>query len=185
MQSRGSGARAEREFAEKWLQRSKDYAKFTKYLQLGRELNANIVTSLRNKTKMFDDLAKKLGMSTDELALYEVFTEVPLNTQGGFMKADVLLIKRVEGAIEDVILIENKLSKGTAYTERQIEGFAAIGNGGVMKVRYTPDPGSKGGELKGLTDLTINTNKCFRFDDHGTNNISKVEIEQINFSKLK
>ena len=169
-------ARAEREFAEKWLQRSKEYAKFTKFLQLGRELNANIVTSLQNKTKMFDDLAKKLGMSADELALYEVFTEVPLNTSGGFMKADVLMIKRVEGAIEDVILIENKLSKGTAYTERQIEGFTAISKGGKMEVRY--------GSLRNK-DLSIDTNKCFHFYDHGTSNISKVDIEQIDFSKIK
>jgi hypothetical protein len=170
-------AKAEQEFAEKWLQHSKEYAKFSKYVKLGNELSDNIVASLYGKTKMFNDLAKKLGMSVDKLSLYEIFREVPLNTANGFMKADALLIKRnTRGAIEDVILIENKLSKGTAYTERQIEGLTAIGKGEKMTVRY--------GHLEGNL-LTIDKSKCFRFDDHGTNNIGKVDIEQVNFSKFK
>lgn len=178
--------KAEREFAEKWLQHSKEYSRFTRSLQLGNELSDNIVKSLQGKTKIFNDLAKKLGMSTDELALYEVFKEVPLNTSGGFMKADAMLIKRnADNIIEDVILIENKLSKGTAYTQRQIEGFTAIGRGEKMKLRYVPDPGSKGNKLDKLDEFIIDTKKCFRLDDHGTNSINKVEIEQINFSKFK
>jgi hypothetical protein len=54
------------------------------------------------------------------------------------MKADVLLIKKnALGKIEDTIIIENKLSQGTALTKRQKEGFGAIINGQTsMTIKY-------------------------------------------------
>ena len=63
-------------------------------------------------------------MTVNVSAAYEIVDEIPVNTSGGFMNADVLLIKRggTANKVQDVILIENKLSSNTAFTTRQIEG---------------------------------------------------------------
>jgi len=110
-------------------------------------------------------------------------TEVPLETTNGFMKADVVLIlKNDRGVIQDAIIIENKLSKNTTFTERQKEGFGAILNGQKqITIKY--------GVKKGKTDInnylnasdkiSISKDRIFKISDGGSDNISKVTIEKI------
>jgi hypothetical protein len=92
------------------------------------------------------------------------------------MKADVVLVLRNEDEIiQDVIIIENKLSQGTAFTVRQKEGFGAIINGQTqMNIKYTV-PGLKN------TDnlLNVSKDKIFKIADAGKDNISNVTINKI------
>jgi hypothetical protein len=130
---------------------------------------------------------QKLGMTKSELALYRVYEEVPFNTIGtGFMKADIVLIKRnALNQIDDVIVIENKLSKGTDYTVRQKEGFGLVGTGPIggkdMTLTYAV------GDLAQNSILNIKKAKCLKISDHGSDNIGSVlagDIDFVNFSRL-
>jgi hypothetical protein len=125
---------------------------------------------------LFDELKTQLGKTADELATYEILEETPLNTSGGFMKADILLIKRNAAGtgVTDAIIIKNKLSTGTQLTTRQKEGFGAIIGGQTsMKTNYaTPSLGPN-------IDIPVSNQKIFKIYDHGTDDISKVNIEKI------
>ncbi len=164
---------------QKWIDRSSDLAKFGKVTELGRSLNSKIVDALKQKQgKLFDDLAKTTGIPVQDLQKYDILTEVPLETTNGFMKADVVLIlKNDRGVIQDAIIIENKLSKNTAFTERQKEGFGAILKGQEqMNIKYTPRDTDL---LNGIKSLKISKNKIFKISDGGTDDITKVSIEKI------
>ena len=165
---------------QKWIDRSSDLAKFGKVTELGRSLNSKIVNALRQKQgKLFDDLAKTTGIPVQDLQKYDILTEVPLETTNGFMKADIAFIKinKTTDKIEDVIIIENKLSKSTAFTERQKEGFGAILKGQEqMNIKYTPRDTDL---LNGIKSLKISKNKIFKISDGGTDDITKVSIEKI------
>ena len=165
---------------QKWIDRSSDLAKFGKVTELGRSLNSKIVNALKQKQgKLFDDLAKTTGIPVQDLQKYDILTEVPLETTNGFMKADIAFIKinKTTDKIEDVIIIENKLSKSTAFTERQKEGFGAILKGQEqMNIKYTPRDTDL---LNGIKSLKISKNKIFKISDGGTDDITKVSIEKI------
>ena len=60
---------------------------------LGNDLSNSIKNALAQKNgPLFDNLAQQLGLTTNELAQYEVLSEIPLITTSGYMKADVMLI---------------------------------------------------------------------------------------------
>ena len=164
---------------QKWIDRSSDLAKFGKVTELGRSLNSKIVDALKQKQgKLFDDLAKTTGIPVQDLQKYDILTEVPLETTNGFMKADVVLIlKNDRGVIQDAIIIENKLSKNTTFTERQKEGFGAIlqNEQHTMNVKYSVE----GLNSKKYNKLTISKDKIYRFYDHGKDDINNVNIEKI------
>ncbi|MGV4528960.1 hypothetical protein [Ornithobacterium rhinotracheale] len=161
---------------EKWSK-----SNFFKYnTRLGRSLNDKIVSALKNKQgKLFNELAEVSGIPVKDLQKYDVLTEVPLETTGGFMKADVVLVLREESrkTIKDVIVIENKLNKTTSFTPRQKEGFGAILQNGehTMKVKYNR-PNFDAEKHK---TLTISKDKIYKISDGGTDDISKVTIEKI------
>ena len=164
---------------QKWIDRSSDLAKFGKVTELGRSLNSKIVNALKQKQgKLFDDLAQATGIPIQDLQKYDILTEVPLETTNGFMKADIVLVlKNDRGVIQDAIIIENKLSKSTAFTERQKEGFGAILKGQEqMNIKYTPRDTDL---LNGIKSLKISKNKIFKISDGGTDDITKVSIEKI------
>ncbi|MEP6930837.1 MAG: polymorphic toxin-type HINT domain-containing protein, partial [Flavobacterium sp.] len=166
-----------KEKLETWINRSSKLSNFGEVVALGNSLSKNITDAIKLKSgKLFEDLAENLGLTTKELELYDVLTEVPLVTTGGFMKADVLLIKKnALGKIEDTIIIENKLSQGTALTKRQKEGFGAIINGeSSMTVKYKVD-----WLLPSQGPLSVSKNKIFKIAGAGTDNIANVTIEKI------
>lgn len=162
----------------KWMNRSGKISNFDKVAKLGRSLGRKIVSDLINNKggNIMKVLSKQTGISLEELAKYDVLSEVPLETVGGFMKADAVLIKRnALGKIEDTIIIENKLSSTTAFTVRQKEGFGAILKGQKeMKIKYS---------VEGLTEkdkvLQVSKNKIFKISDGGTDNISNVTVDAI------
>ena len=162
---------------QKWIDRSSDLAKFGKITELGRSLNNKIVNALSNANS---NLLKKFEKITGKnLSEYQIITELPLETTNGFMKADIVFIKinKTTDKIEDVIIIENKLSKSTAFTERQKEGFGAILKGQEqMNIKYTPRDTDL---LNGIKSLKISKNKIFKISDEGTDDITKVSIEKI------
>ena len=151
---------------------------------LGTSLSNKIAVSLGTKSgTLFESLATKLGIAKEELALYELSTEVPLITANGFMKADIMLVKRsTDGSntVEDVILIENKLSAGTDYTVRQKEGWEKVANGQTLDIKY------KAGTLETSDGpLSLNKAKVFKFSDGGTDDITKVSISLVPVDKYK
>lgn len=160
--------------------RSSGFNKFKAFAKLGNELNANIVSDILNNPNgriisLLESKLKKTGLSQ-----YQVFTEVPIMTVGGYMKADVVLIKRgIGNIIEDVVVIENKLSKGTRFTERQVEGFTAIKNeeaSKLMKLQYDVTSQKGGSVLIKNSDLNIPKMNCIKISDHTTNDIANLNV---------
>ena len=151
-----------------------------------KELNNNVFNYRKEEQ---DASIFRIGFIIKEedgknLSEYQIITELPLETSNGFMKADIVFIKinKTTDKIEDVIIIENKLSKRTAFTERQKEGFGAILNGQKqITIKY--------GVKKGKTDInnylnasdkiSISKDRIFKISDGGSDNISKVTIEKI------
>ena len=95
------------------------------------------------------------------------------------MKADIVMIKRTPDGIEDVIVIENKLSQTTDFTTRQKEGWKKIANGEEMKVVYSVD-NNLGEELAKDVPLTISKNKVFKISDHGKAELAQTTLDPIN-----
>jgi hypothetical protein len=59
---------------------------------------------------LFDELKTQLGKTADELASYQILEEIPLNTSGGFTKADILLIKRNAAGLVLPMPLSSKIS---------------------------------------------------------------------------
>ncbi len=79
--------------------------------------------------------------------------------------------------VSDVIIIENKLSKSTAFTVRQKEGFGAILKGQEqMNIKYNL---LDQGLLKAEGPLKVSKDNIYRIYDHGKDNINNVNIERI------
>ena len=169
-----------RKLAEDLAEESGKKGRMMDIFGLGNSLSANIKTVIKAKSGLlFNNLAKELGMTADQLKLYEILDEIPLNTTGGFMKADVMLVKRNAfdaTKIDDAIIIENKLSAGTAFTVRQKEGFGAI-IGGQTEMRIHNDVIGTGLTRNQL--IPVSNQKIFKMFDHGTDDISKVSIQKI------
>ncbi len=123
------------------------------------------------------------GIPLEVLKKYDIFTEVPLQTPGGYMKADIVLIKRGEKRIEDVIVIENKLSQTTDFTTRQKEGWKKIANGEEMKVKYSIN--ENGLTLNANEVLKIEKDKVFKFADHGKAELDNTTISNISVDNFK
>lgn len=168
-----------------WLDYSAGATKFGNVSKKGIELSKNISSAIISRSgKLFDDLANKLGIDPNILKQYEIYQEVPLYTEGGFMIGDIILIKRnaITKNIEDVILIENKLSSGTDYTVRQKEGWKKLTNGEslVVKSNVTGIDGA-GNEaiLQVAESLSSSKVRPIRISDHGETNISNIDISDI------
>ncbi len=76
----------------------------------GRQFGYNVVDKIKAGGKLLQVLADKVGMPVEELKQYQVFTEVPLETTNGYMRADIVMLKVVDEIIVDAIVIENKLN---------------------------------------------------------------------------
>ncbi|MDM1412113.1 hypothetical protein HX038_15360 [Myroides odoratimimus] len=91
------------ELISKWMNRSGKISDFDKVAELGRSLGKKIVNDLINNKQgsIMKALSEQTKISLEELARYDVLSEVPLETVGGFMKADAVLIKRnVRGFVD-------------------------------------------------------------------------------------
>ena len=172
-----------------WTDRSAKISKFGDVVAMGNGLSKNIKTALASQLqnydgKFYNDLAELMGYDINDAVSmekfknyikdFELLEEIPLITSGGFMKADILLIKRTPDGIEDAIIIENKLSQNTAFTVRQKEGFGAIIDGQLsMKTKYVTS------NLAKDLDIPISKDKIFKFNDAGTDNITNVTVSKI------
>ena len=145
-----------------------------------KELNNNVFNYRKEEQ---DAIIFRIGFIIKEedgknLSEYQIITELPLETSNGFMKADIVFIKinKTTDKIEDVIIIENKLSQSTAFTARQKEGFGSILQNGqhTMNVKYSrPNLDPK------VKNLMISKDNIYRIYDHGKDNINNVNIEKI------
>ncbi|NDV70445.1 hypothetical protein, partial [Dysgonomonas sp. 25] len=168
-----------------WVERSAKASKFGEVVKLGNKLSDNIFASLKSgldgaDSRLLKLLADETGIPIAELRKYDILKEVPIQTSGGFMRADIMLIKKnAKEKIEDVIIIENKLSQTTAFTQRQKEGFGTIINGvEERKIEYEI---KHKGEVYFSKDnpLKISKNRIFKMSDTGTDDISRVTINKI------
>lgn len=155
----------------------------------GIDLSSNIFSSLSSRSgKLFDDLASKLGIDPAVLRQYDIYNEVPLLTEGGFMKADVVLVKRGGFGYDDIIVIENKLSATTDYTVRQKEGWKKLANGESLNVKCSMEGVDAKGNMttfeKGGAFESAKV-KSYKISDHGETSISNVEISEIPVTNWK
>ncbi|MCB0604695.1 MAG: hypothetical protein KDC25_07510 [Saprospiraceae bacterium] len=151
---------------------------FKAYVIKGRQFNKNVVDNLLSNNVIKNKLQQLFpGINLNE---YQLLTEVQLFTTNGFTKADILLVKKTGNTIEDVIYIENKLSKSTGFTTRQKEGLTLVKHEGKLTVK------AGGGEvLPNNAQIFLPRSKCLKISDHGNSDISGLtseDIELINFN---
>ena len=146
-----------------------------------KELNNNVFNYRKEEQ---DASIFRIGFIIKEedgknLSEYQIITELPLETSNGFMKADIVFIKinKTTDKIEDVIIIENKLSQSTAFTARQKEGFGAILQNGqhTMNVKYS----RPNFDINKNDKLIISKDNIYRIYDQVKDNINNVNIEKI------
>lgn len=156
---------------------------FKQITQEGRLFNTNVINEW-NKTGrgIFGQIAKQQGVNIND---YHIFTEVQLTTTNGYMKADALLVKyNSNDEIIDVILIENKLSKGTDYTIRQKEAFKILKADGKIKVNYPADAKYNSNyKLEKGKEINIAQSKAIKIHDEGSASGQKF-IENIDYTKF-
>jgi hypothetical protein len=146
---------------------------FKAFVIKGRQFNKNVVDNLLSNNVIKNKLQQLFpGINLNE---YQLLTEVQLYTINGFTKADILLVKKTGNTIEDVIYIENKLSKSTTFTTRQKEGLTIVKNKGQLKVKAD----QSGILLKNMI-LPLPKNKCLKISDHGNSDISELIENDIN-----
>jgi hypothetical protein len=81
---------------QKWLLYGENSTRFQKNRTLGNDLSANISNVFQNKIEpYYSTWASQIGLTKATLDQYQPLLEIPLNTSGGFMKADILLVKRM------------------------------------------------------------------------------------------
>jgi hypothetical protein len=173
---------------EDWIDRSTGFNNFTGAARLGNQLNNNIIQSIQDGSIIKELLETKLGIGLDE---YNVFTEVPFkvpitsNTPGGFMKADIVLVRYDDfGEIDDVIIIENKLRGSTSFTAAQTIKFNEVKRASpnttiefTVKFDQFDDRGNLVFESE--TPLDILKERVLRISDSGTNNVNRIMSEDI------
>ena len=151
---------------------------FKHFVVKGRQFNKNIVDNFLSNNVIKNKLQQLFpGINLNE---YQLLTEVQLYTTNGFTKADILLVKKTGNTIEDVIYIENKLSKSTTFTTRQKEGLSIIKNQGQLTVKT-----GGGNVLPSNNPIILPQGKCLKISDHGNTDISGLtggDIELIKFS---
>lgn len=151
---------------------------FKAFVIKGRQFNKNVVDNLLSNNVIKNKLQQLFpGINLNE---YQLLTEVQLYTTNGFTKADILLVKKVDDDISDVIYIENKLSKSTAFTTRQKEGLTKIKKEGQLIVKAETSRFLAEGDV-----LLLPQSKCIKISDHGSSDISGLtqgDIELINFN---
>ncbi|MBC6111319.1 hypothetical protein ACFOG5_08925 [Pedobacter fastidiosus] len=161
---------------------------FKTVTKTGRELSKNIVISIQSKGKIFNLIADKLGMDVVELSRYKVFEEVAFEvpvtakTPGGFMKADVVLVKYDASGrfIEDVIVIENKLSATTAFTDAQKLKFTEVKNASDgSKVEFKLKFDNDKLKLDKGTSLNAHKDKVLKINDGGTSSVENITANDV------
>ncbi|MCU0337363.1 MAG: hypothetical protein MUF12_05815 [Sediminibacterium sp.] len=176
--------------AQDWVKRSAAWRKTQGYMQDGRDYGNHAAKNLLSPNST---LARDLGINMNE---YYLFREVYLYVQKGvpnkedqFTKADILLVKyNALDQIDNVILLETKISGSTEYTPRQKQSYRIIENGvgkiGVFELKslrqstkMNPDGSfnDNGDKTLSATDnntkiITINKVKAFKVSDHGLKN---------------
>jgi hypothetical protein len=102
------------------------------------------------------------------------------NNRNGDMKADAVLVKYDEfGDIDDIIIIENKLSQATAFTTRQKEGFRTIKNSTTEIVEIHLQYSRQGLDITENPIIRVNKSKVLKINDAGTDNINSIGINDI------
>ncbi|GLR19574.1 hypothetical protein [Portibacter lacus] len=119
-------------FFRKWIDRSANILNHFGAARRGTQFGKNLATNMNQANSYVKSL---LGSFLDkDLSNYQVITEVPFvvniteNTPGGFMKADIVLVKidEIDDEIIDVIVVEAKLTDVSPYTPAQILKFTAV-----------------------------------------------------------
>lgn len=124
-----------------------------------------------------------------DLSSYVVFKEVELwvdQGAGQYMRADAVLVKfDKDNLIEDVIILESKISGGTDFTVRQKQGWGKVSKEGKLTVKTDYNSGNF--VLRREDKLNISPNQVKKVSDHGSANggftISDVDVSKFNKPK--
>lgn len=88
--------------------------------------------------------------------------------------------------VTDVIILESKISGGTAFTVRQKQGWGKVAKEGKLTIKSIKN--IKGaGKIKSGDDLIVKPNQVKKVSDHGSPNggftISDVDVSSFNKPK--
>ncbi len=161
--------------AKEWVERSAAWQKTRGYMQDGIDYGNHAAKNLLSPNS---SLAQSLGITMSE---YYLFREVYLyvdKAKDQYTKADILLVKyNALDQIDNVILLETKISGSTEYTSRQKQSYRIIENG-VGKIGTF--------ELKSLRQST-KLNSDGTFNDNGDKTLSTTDnnTKIISISKSK
>ncbi|MFN3381864.1 MAG: hypothetical protein ACK41O_20580, partial [Runella zeae] len=170
--------------AKEWVERSAAWQKTRGYMQDGIDYGNHAAKNLLSPNS---SLAQSLGITMSE---YYLFREVYLyvdKAKDQYTKADILLVKyKPDGiTIDNVILLETKISGSTEYTPRQKQSYRIIENGGVDKIGVFELKSSRAetkllngtiftdeanGKSLNVSTISINKNNAYKISDTGLKN---------------
>ncbi len=165
---------------------------FTEVVGKGRAFEKSVLDDLisgfsTKSGKAYDavkDQLSSLGKNIDE---YVPFSQVQLDVPGGKMIADQVLVKYdlLGEVIEDVVILENKLSSGTSYTARQISGWKNINKGSALSVRSVNAIDQIGlGKTLSQSTPSLKVSDVIRIDGGTTSNFSGLQAIIEDLSKF-
>lgn len=88
--------------------------------------------------------------------------------------------------IKDIIAIENKLSPGTRFTPAQTSKFKQVkdASGSAVEFKVKFDKVINGIPIFSITDsFQVSPNKVLKFSDHGTNEVGRIGLDDLQFIK--
>ncbi|UXP32769.1 hypothetical protein N6H18_02180 [Reichenbachiella agarivorans] len=95
------------------------------------------------------------------------------------------MVRQTPDGIEDIIIIETKLSSGTSYTPRQKEGWKKLANGEDLKLKYRAQGKSASNKNVSLLESDNLTNakiKTYKVSDQGK---ASIDISEISVNDYK
>jgi hypothetical protein len=184
--------------AKEWVERSVAWQKTRGYMQDGIDYGNH---AAKNLLSLNSSLAQSLGITMSD---YYLFREVYLyvnKAEDQYTKADILLVKyNALDQIDNVILLETKISGSTEYTPRQKQSYRIIAEGnGIENFELKSQRGntiinSQGmletSTLKALVpvnnvkSIAISALKAYKISDHGLKN-GTLEANLIDVNKFK
>jgi hypothetical protein len=156
----------------------------------GREYGKNVVDALKNgNATLLNGIKNKFQNPKPNIENYHVATEVRLSVTlpdgtETYMKADAVLIDYdpVSKRVKDVIIIENKLSQSTDFTENQKAGWRELHQNGKIGV----ESGSikiEGGPTIVTPELNVPQGRVLKVADHGDVHANNSTFDVVNLSQ--
>jgi hypothetical protein len=159
----------------------------------GRQYGKNVVDALKSgNATLINGIKNKFPNPKPNIENYHVVKEVRLSVTlpdgtKTYMKADAVLIDlNPDGSIKDVIIIENKLSQTTEFTNNQKAGWKKLKQDGKISLvdGHLNVEGISNKIEPPNGELSVPQGRVLKIADHGEPNVNNSTFEAVDLSNF-